>query len=79
MKDFEIRFYNNEEGYELGVVLVDMFNGRAWSNIEDAEHRGETTRVNVPSHFSEIEVKELGDIRFGEQGILKELFNLEKL
>lgn len=77
MREFEIRFYNDVDNGRLGVVLVDMYNGRAWSNMDDAEHREGTTRVDVDAEL--IEEKDLGDIGFNQQITIKELFNLEEL
>lgn len=79
MREFEIRFYSDVNNGILGVVLVDMFDGRAWSNMDDAEHREGTTRVNVNNDCELIEEKHLGDIGFGEQDALKELFNMKEI
>jgi hypothetical protein len=71
--EFELRTYNTENG-EIGLVLVNMFNGRAYTNIEDAEHRTGTTHVSVP--HEEVGTKTFTLMR-NEVTMLQDLFDLE--
>lgn len=81
MKEYEVTFYVNDDMDKVGVVLIEKTYVSAWSDIEGAEHIENTTRVNVPSEFNEVETKEL-ESAFGgliHIDVIKETFNLREL
>ena len=72
-REFEFRTYDFNG--EIGVVLMSMWDGSYSTNIEEAEQRGVSTRVNVP--YEETGVKLIDDLTRGEESVLVELFDLK--
>jgi hypothetical protein len=75
-REHELRFFDrSEDGNELGVALVNMFNGRVHTNMESLTKREGTTATR--SKYEEISMKEMPHLTMGEESVLIDIFNLD--
>ena len=74
-REFEFRTYDFNG--EIGVVLMNMWDGSYSTNIEEASRpEGSiSTRIKVP--YEETGVKLIDNLTRGEESVLEELFDLK--
>ena len=74
-REFEMRFYDMNG--EVGIVLVNMWDGTAYTNIESATKRENSTHVSV--NCEEVGTEHFDDLARNELVTLTHLFNLKNM